>query len=200
MCMYCKKCGTEMGNSARFCHMCGYDSMGEETHLKKKINMDSEIKFQVKTKFNISYELIQLLPIAIYCTVIVFCVFLYCKRYMKNYYVVLLSTLSIMLLCIIIEIIIQKVRYKKINYNFYTTRVEYCRDFLGEEEKELSYKNVKEVVMHQNVIEKIFNIGTIKIYTNASGKDNGIHIYYVENVQQQYKIIKQIIDDGILEE
>jgi len=83
---------------------------------------------------------------------------------------------------------------------------------LNKEEKELKYKYVREVTMNQNIFERLFNIGTIKIFTNASsggyptrrhnnmqGK-NGIYIHCVENVKEQYETIKGIIDEGTPEE
>ena len=61
--------------------------------------------------------------------------------------------------------------------------------------------------MSQNILERAFSIGKIKIYTNASSGVNtgyynrtrginGIYIHCVDNVQEQYRIIKQIIDEG----
>ena len=63
--------------------------------------------------------------------------------------------------------------------------------------------------MSQNIFERIFSIGTIKLFTNASsgvgygaGKHNGmagkngIQIHCVTNTKEQYKKIKEIIDAG----
>ena len=81
-----------------------------------------------------------------------------------------------------------------------------------EEEKELKYKYIREVTMSQNILERVFNIGTIKIFTNASsgstynskhnkmyGK-NGLGIHCIENVKEQYAKVKEIIDEGTPEE
>lgn len=67
--------------------------------------------------------------------------------------------------------------------------------------------------MHQNILERFCGIGTINIFTNASsgvygssnehgsmaGK-NGICIHCVENVQEEYRKIRQIIDEKTSED
>ena len=62
--------------------------------------------------------------------------------------------------------------------------------------------------MSQGIFERIFKIGTIRIFTNATsgvynGRNhngmrgrNGIYIHCIENVKEQYEKIKQIIDEG----
>ena len=91
-------------------------------------------------------------------------------------------------------------------------KVEYKDGFLNKEEKELKYKYVREVTMSQNILERLCCIGTIRIFTNASSGvynggnhgsmrgRNGIYIHCVDDVEEQYKIIKQIIDEGTPEE
>lgn len=49
--------------------------------------------------------------------------------------------------------------------------------------------------MRQTIFQRMFNIGTIILFTNAeTGVGNGISIVNVENVQEVYKNIKQTID------
>ena len=57
--MFCKNCGTEMSDDARFCPNCGTDKLGENTspNNKRKEN-DNTVKFQLKPKFNWGYKII----------------------------------------------------------------------------------------------------------------------------------------------
>ncbi len=49
--------------------------------------------------------------------------------------------------------------------------------------------------MRQTIIQRIFNIGNIVLFTNAeTGVGNGICIVNVQNVQEIYKKIKSTID------
>ena len=82
----------------------------------------------------------------------------------------------------------------------------------GGKEKELKYKYIREVTMSQNIIERLFGIGKIKVFTNASSgmnngaygnsmrNRNGIQIHCVENVEEQYKKVKELIDNGSQDE
>ena len=118
-------------------------------------------------------------------------------------------TLGIIAIYIIIKMIFEKIQYDHYEYNFYNTKVEYIDGFLNKEEKELKYKYVREVTMNQNIIERLFKLGTIRIFTNASSgynsayggnnsmrNRNGIYIHCVTNVKEKYETIKEIIDKG----
>ena len=75
-----------------------------------------------------------------------------------------------------------------------------------QEEKQLKYEHIREVTMSQNIIERMFGIGRIRLYTNASsafnksrnhkqtGK-NGIDIHCVANIKDQYKMVKDLLDE-----
>ncbi len=71
----------------------------------------------------------------------------------------------------------------------------YRDSFLNVSEKEVKYKYIREVTMRQTIIQRIFNIGNIVLFTNAeTGVGNGICIVNVQNVQEVYKKIKDVID------
>ena len=92
-------------------------------------------------------------------------------------------------------------QYNDLQYDFYATKIEY------KDEKELKYKYIREVTLNKSIIERMFNMGTIRLFTNASsgmvnsknhkaaGK-NGIYIHCVKDAQEQYKKIKEMIDEG----
>lgn len=105
----------------------------------------------------------------------------------------------------IVATFFRKIQYSKTNYEFLKTKVEYVDGFFNQEEKEVKYKYIREVVMTQNIFERMFGLGCIRLYTSASsaistanehsqtGK-NGIMIHCVKNVKENYKIIKELID------
>lgn len=206
--MFCKNCGTEMNDTARFCPKCGYDRMGDGTPTKREIVEDNRIRFQLKPEFNLPYKIVTVLGRALLYMFIICFWFTSLWELWAIYPVTFLITIGIMLLYIVIKLILDKKQYDDLEYNFYATKVEYKDGFINKEEKELKYKYVREVSMHQNVLERMFDIGTIRIFTNASSGytnsgshssmrgRNGIYIHCVEDVQQQYQTVKQIIDDG----
>ena len=53
--MFCKNCGAEIDDTARFCYKCGYDRMGE-IQQNKKIVEDNVVRFQLKPTYSYSYK------------------------------------------------------------------------------------------------------------------------------------------------
>lgn len=212
--MFCRNCGTEMGDNARFCPKCGFDRTGGEAR-KQEIQEDNNVVEQLRPKYKLGYKFITtVLKSLLWFFIICFGVTdLY--ELWDMYPSTLLIPLLIVLLYIIIKLVLDKKQYDDLQYNFYKTKVEYKDGFLNKEEKELKYKHIREVTMTQNILERMFNIGTIRVFTNASSGAynyggntrhnnmrgrNGIFIHCIENVQEQYKRIKEIIDEGTPED
>lgn len=205
--MFCRNCGTEMSDTARFCPKCGNERGGEQA-IKRGIVEDNSIKFQLKPEFNILYQFLS----SLWNGLIILFVFGYCFGLIRLYFYLPVFPIAFLLIYIAIKMLFGNMQYKKLNYNFYTTKIEYVDGFLNKEEKELKYKFVREVTMSRSVFERICGIGTIKIFTNASSGGytggnhnnmqgrNGILIHCISNVEEQYKIVKRIIDEGTLEE
>lgn len=211
--MFCKNCGAEINEEARFCPKCGSDKQGE-TKANKKVVEDNKIKKQIKLEFNWPYKIITTFGTALVYIFIVFCYILadLPDELIFVYPIIFLVVIGIAVLYVGIKLILGKMQYNDLEYNFYNTKVEYKDGFLNKEEKELKYKYIREVTMTQNILERIFNIGTIRIFTNASsggygygrnhnmrGK-NGIFLHCVKNVKEEYNQVKQIIDEGTPED
>ena len=49
--MFCKNCGAEVNDTARFCPKCGNDRIGGQT-AKREIVEDGRVKYAVKPEFN----------------------------------------------------------------------------------------------------------------------------------------------------
>ena len=194
--MYCKNCGEKLNLNSNFCTKCGA-KVNDLESSKKVIIEDNEIKYQLKPSFNLMYKifmensyamgLIMILAILLYT---------FSVSQKKEAIIGVLIFIAVIIISVIIKLAIEKMQYNNYQYNFYKTKMEYKDGFLDKVQKELKYKHVREVVMSETFVERIFGIGTITIYTNASSFRNGIFIHCVKNVEEQYKIIKQIIDEG----
>ncbi len=211
--MFCKNCGTEVSEEARFCPKCGTEISGEKIQKNNEIKEDGTVKFQLKPKFNWGYKFITVGALTLLWVIII--AFWLSESLVEL--LILFPTLpqiviAIVAIYIVIKLIFEKLQYDALEYNFYTTKVEYKDGFLNKEEKELKYKYIREVTMSQNILERIFNIGTIRIFTNASsgttynskhnnmyGK-NGLGIHCIKNVKEQYQKVKELIDEGTPEE
>ena len=211
--MFCKNCGAEINDDARFCPKCGNDKQGEKK-VSKKVVEDNQIKKQIKPEFNWPYKIITTFGTAL---VYLFIVFFYFFAEIEEDLLFISPIISFIMigvavLYVLIKLLLGKLQYDDLEYNFYATKVEYKDGFLNKEEKELKYKYIREVTMTQNILERIFNIGTIRIFTNASSGNygygrnhnmrgkNGIFIHCVKNVKDEYNKVKEIIDEGTPED
>ena len=208
--MFCTNCGTEMSDDARFCPNCGTDKLGENTspNNKRKEN-DNTVKFQLKPKFNWGYKIITTgLSALLWVLIIALWLSESLVQLLLLFPALPVIVLTITVAYVAIKFIFEKLQYDALEYNFYATKVEYKDGFLNKEEKELKYKYIREVTMNKSILERIFNIGTIRIFTNASsgttynskhnkmyGK-NGLAIHCIKDVKEQYQKIKNIIDEG----
>ena len=194
---------------------CG-TAVGGEATTKKQIVEDGEVKYQVKPKFIFGYKLITSIGRGL-LYFLIFAMYFFAEIEDSRNASEVIGMLTgiffgIMIVCIIIKLIFENIQYKHYEYNFYNTKLEYIDGFLNKEEKELKYKFIREVTMSQNIIERLFGIGKIKVFTNASSgmgngaygngikNRNGIQIHCVENVVEQYQKVKELIDNGSEEE
>jgi membrane protein YdbS with pleckstrin-like domain len=61
----------------------------------------------------------------------------------------------------------------------------------------IAYKDIKEISMCQGIFQRKFNVGTIKITTNATKEFAGFEIYNIENYQEVYDYLsKKIAEYG----
>lgn len=207
--MFCKNCGAEINDDARFCPKCGTDRTGEVKKSNETVKEDNSIQFQLKPKFNLPYKIICSIGRAIlYLFLITYVIGV--EIYMV-FPIVLVGIIAVLVIAMAIHLVFEKMQYNDLEYNFYNTKVEYKDGFLNKEEKELKYKYIREVTMTQNILERIFNIGTIRVFTNASSASytgrkhntnarNGLYIHCVENVKEQYQKVKELIDEGTPED
>ena len=131
--MFCKKCGTEMSDNAKFCPKCGY-AREENNNVQNSQNVvdDKTLKEKITPKFNLPYKEITTIGSAIlYFFVIVFATDLY--ELMEDEPTFLLIGIGIAFVCVIIKLIFDNMQYKHLEYNFYATRVEYIDGFFNTE-------------------------------------------------------------------
>lgn len=223
--MFCRKCGEPLDENAKFCSKCGTSTNtqneiaeenvnGETVKETKKIDNDV-VKYVLKPTFNYGYKICSILG-GVLIFILVFAIamleeidlimeMVFETEFMQATIIVVIAVVIIYTL---IKLLFEKKQYDKLEYNFYNNKLEYVDGFINKEEKELKYKNVREVTMTQSIVERMFGLGTIRIFTNASsggyGRDNhgnmnarnGIVIHCVKDVRENYKKVKEIIDEG----
>lgn len=201
--MFCKNCGNELPDDVKFCNKCGTSIEGVKPEEKKKVE-DKTVKYQIKPTFKWGYKLFTNFA---YAALLVLIFFGYSLEEVMDEIPELLGiVVAGAIVIVLVKLFLESIQYKNLEYNFYNTKVQYKDGFLNKEEKELKYKFIREVTMHQNILERMFGIGTIRLFTNASsgygyGRSkgntlNGINIHCVTNVNEQFKKVRELIDEA----
>lgn len=190
--MFCEKCGTKLPDDASFCTNCGASVNGGQQKTNEKV-ADNDVQLNVKPTFKLGYIL---LPYIVTYIILVVCIALPVAAMEAGAAgAVAIGLLGFMAVIFAIASFFTKKQYANYSYDFYKTKVTYRDSFLNLSEKEVKYKYIREVTMRQTIFQRMFNIGTIILFTNAeTGFGNGISIVNVENVQEVYKKIKNAID------
>lgn len=196
--MFCQKCGNKIEDTAKFCNKCGTKAGGS---AKEEVKVeDNSVVLQVKPKFKMMYESIGfIIGIVIFLLIMLIPMLAMASEEGEDAAIFMRVMLIILIPVAIIwaiAIIIRRFQYKKYTYDFYKTKITYRDSFLNISEKEVKYKNVKEIIYTQGIIQRLFNIGNVTLFTNAdSGVANGIRIRSIENVKEVYDKIKGIVNN-----
>lgn len=197
--MFCINCGTKLANDAAFCTNCGTAVAGNvknETKKEKVKIVDDTVMLNVKPTFKFLYIFLPYIISNFSILLPLILVVAFVEVGSSMLVGMFMAFCIIYTLYILIKLIFVNKQYKSYNYDFYKTKVIYKDSFINISEKEVKYKNIREVYLRRGLFQRMFNLGTIVLYTNAeTGFANGIFIKDVENSEQIYKEIKQLIDE-----
>jgi len=113
----------------------------------------------------------------------------------KIYTIAFLAIVGFKIIINIFKSLLSKKQNENYAYLFYKDRVVVEDKFLNLSKKELKYMHIREIVKKQNIMERVFNIGKIKLYNTAeSGISNGIFMSEIEDVDIIYKKVKEIVN------
>lgn len=91
------------------------------------------------------------------------------------------------------HLLFQMLQYKYLSYTFYEDHMIYEDTFLNQHRKAIEYSNIKEVEIRRTVMDRVFGYGIIIIYTNAENANNGLVIYSIQDPQECYDRIQEIL-------
>lgn len=100
-----------------------------------------------------------------------------------------ISGLLLPYLIVLIFLLIKFLIYQSTTFYITELFVQYKRDFITLSQKILSYRDVKEITLHRNVLQKLFGLGTIKVATHATVDHVGIKFYDLKNYQEVYDVL-----------
>ncbi len=146
-------------------------------------------KFVIKSEYNYVYEFLSRNGV----TVLILLFLLYISILSKILLTYLLM-LAIYIIFVVLSTIYHKLKYNANVYKFYNDKIVYTNSFINKQEKRVRYADIKEVNVEQTFLQRIFKLGTIILRTNSGNiLTNGIFIYGVKNIDEQYKKMEEIM-------
>jgi membrane protein YdbS with pleckstrin-like domain len=96
----------------------------------------------------------------------------------------------VMFLVPVIMYFVKYATYRASVYDFKSAHVEYSESFFNEEEKELTYDRVIEVVHTRNILQRMFGTGTIVLHTQATASSSSYSGLKIPNMYDSYEVYK----------
>lgn len=210
--MFCEKCGNQLPDMANFCPKCG----NEFVNLNQNNSIDNnEVLLEVRPTFKFSYVVLPKLLDELKIIIILIILIIFILNSMKiinniplyntgtgsditffvPFILIWIIIPLIRFIWVISKLFLYKKQYENYVYVFYNDRVIFKDSFLNKSEKELKYKYIREITKKQTFIQKYFNIGNIELFSNAENIFlNGISMINIENVDDVYKKVKEIVN------
>lgn len=175
--------------------------------------MENDVKYKVRPKFNLIYELVmplggkfrRSLGIILVLIITIIAMKIAGSKINMDAIVLGISAMDVLFwiaiffiiifaLKFFIDLILKIMQYNRISYTFYSDNLTYEDTFLNQQRKVIKYENIKEVEVRRTIIDRIMGFGIIIISTNAEGNFNsGLIIYGIENPDEVYKIINDLL-------
>lgn len=150
-----------------------------------------EPKLVIKSEYNYLYEFLDRNAI----TVIILIILLYIAI-QANIILAYILMLGVYILFLILSTVYNKLKYNANVYKFYEDKIIYTDSFIKKETKRIKFEDIKEITVNQTFLQRFFKLGTIIIRSNSGTFfNNGILIFGVKNVDEQYKKIEKIIEE-----
>lgn len=214
--MFCEKCGNQLPDTADFCPKCGnefYNQGNTMNNNYENARNNKEVLLEVRPTFKFAYivlpkllkELIVFIPFIIMMIYFISTMNRMTSSYGSSSSIGLSAFMPIILIFIGVPLLrilfvigkafFDKKQYQNYVYTFYGDRVVFRDSFLNVSEKELKYRNIREITKRQTFIQRYFNIGNIVLFSNAeSGFVNGVFMVHIEDVDDVYRKVKEIIN------
>lgn len=143
-----------------------------------------------------SYSLKPKLNIILYSSIVIlgymgFRLFMYIFSNSDTSYPFLSATYFFVLFILIMPY--KAFKYKLTTFSIEKDKLSYIRDFLGYYRNDIKYENIKEVVISQGMIQRLFGLGDVHLISNIAAGNAGITFFNLKNPHQVYELIQEKI-------
>ena len=113
-------------------------------------------------------------------------------------YIIMMSLICLIFpLSVLFFVFLDKKNFEVTSYKVYDDRINFDEGFINHKHSSILFKDIKEIHLDQNFIQKKYNIANIRFITSAGNLNNqytniGVNFQDIENVQSVYTKIKEI--------
>lgn len=207
--MYCHQCGLEIPDQSQFCSTCGSaQQAGVSQPAAPRMVQDSgEPQFQLRPVFVPSLQVLGHIPIFLFLGLwggLFFGgfsqVFLqFADLGIPTWFPFVFFGAVFAFVLPIVSFRVNKKTYARTEYTFFADKLDYFEGFFTVEEKTIALHRVTEVNLRKGFFQQKHGLGTILLSTPATSAgagraSAGIRIHDVENPDENYKRIKELIE------
>jgi len=203
--MFCRNCGKEIADNAKYCPSCGISLTDREDVYQQRHDTGGP-SIVLRPRFIGWVTLLSVLPIQIFMTIwgAIFCggIGMFVLKALKLPLPPLFPFFffgSLFFFGIpILVYFAKKKTYSKTEYKFYRDRLEYAEGFWTAEKKTIKYDNITETALRRGIIQKHYNLGTIFLATAATGfsqgrATSGMRVRDIKDPEKVYEEVQRLI-------
>lgn len=213
--MFCKHCGADVAEDAKFCPECGgtlagsADSSGGGATATAAAPDTSEPVLTLQPVFIPWVVILATLPGAVFFA-------LWAGLFLGGFSGVAIDALGLNIspvapgvffaaLALVgipgVTYYAKRSTYADTEYKFFPDRLEYAEGFWAAEQKMIPYEKITEVSMRSGIIQRMYGLGTIYLATPATGSMNqgsksfsGIKLRDIPDAQDVYGRVRQVLN------
>ncbi|HJD59554.1 MAG TPA: PH domain-containing protein [Rickettsia endosymbiont of Omalisus fontisbellaquei] len=106
----------------------------------------------------------------------------------------LIDVILLYFVIVIFSILGFKLFFHYIEFSFDDYKVSRTNSFISYERIDIRYEDIKEINLKRGLLERICNLGTISMLSNATAKKAGIKFFSIENPLEVYQELQSKID------
>ena len=120
--------------------------------------------------------------------------------YVYTYIIFLIIFCVLFALLTAIIAYINKKNFEVTDYKVFDDRIDFDEGFINHKHVSVLFKDIKEIHLDQNFVQRKYNIATIRFVTPASNPNNqyanvGVKFQDIENAQYVYAKVKEIHEE-----
>jgi len=108
-------------------------------------------------------------------------------------------SITIVFFCAFSAFLLVKIReYNATEFVIDKEKISYIRNWIDYNRTDIRYENIKEVVVKQSVLKKLFNLGDVSLISNISSDRAGITFFNIDHPLQIYSLLQERISSSKL--